>query len=179
MKSLPDLKLVALAPLAVFISLFSILTVVPQPAYALRCDCSSDAQCGEGRTCDEGSSAACDVYQGNTGLCKSIAAESKEKSPAEKVTSVQVGPWDIPTDTAGLASAVLSIGTGIGTLLAILVLTIGGFGVATSAGDPDKLEKARSQITAAIAGLLFILLAGLILRTLGGIIGIDITLFGI
>lgn len=92
----------------------------------------------------------------------------------EKVSSVKIGPWDIPTDPEGLASALLNIGIGFGTLLAVLFVIIGGFGVATSGGNPDNLEKAKSQITAAIAGLLFILLSVLILSIIGGgVIGID------
>jgi len=55
-----------------------------------------------------------------------------------------------------------------------VVLIVGGFGVATSAGNPDSLEKAKKQITAAVAGLLFILMSVLILNIIGGeIIGID------
>ena len=67
----------------------------------------------------------------------------------------------------------------MGALISILFVIIGGYGVATSAGNPENLEKAKGQITAAVTGLLFILLSGIILRTIGGIIGIDIKLFGL
>ncbi|GEM_PF-4009100 len=74
---------------------------------------------------------------------------------------------------AGFGAWILRLGISLGTLLAVLLLIIGGYGVATSAGNPENLEKAKSQITAAIAGLLFILLSVLILNTIGGgIIGI-------
>ncbi|MEX0888183.1 MAG: hypothetical protein WDZ67_02300, partial [Patescibacteria group bacterium] len=78
------------------------------------------------------------------------------------------------TDPSDLAEWALNWGIGLGTLLAVLFVIIGGFGVATSAGDPENLEKAKKQITAAISGLLFILLSALILDTIGvSIFGLD------
>jgi len=78
----------------------------------------------------------------------------------------------IPVTISDFAGRVLNLGIGLGTLLAVLFLIIGGFGVATSAGNPDNLEKAKGQITAAIAGLAFILLSTLILNIIGTQIGI-------
>jgi len=88
---------------------------------------------------------------------------------------VDIGFIDcLHTDPAGLANDVLGFGIGLGTLLAVVFLIIGGFGVATSAGNPENLEKAKETITAAISGLLFILLSVLILSIIGGgVIGID------
>jgi hypothetical protein len=87
---------------------------------------------------------------------------------------VDIGFICLHTDPAGLAGDVLDLGIGIGTLLAVLFLVIGGFGVATSAGNPENLEKAKETITAAVSGLLFILLSVLILSIIGkDIIGID------
>jgi len=58
--------------------------------------------------------------------------------------------------------------------LAVLFLILGGIGVATSGGNPDNLEKAKKQITAAVAGLLFILMSVLILDIIGvSILGFD------
>ena len=87
---------------------------------------------------------------------------------------VEIGFICLHTDPAGLANDVLGFGIGLGTLLAVTFLIIGGFGVATSAGNPENLEKAKETITAAISGLLFILLSVLILSIIGGgVIGID------
>lgn len=91
-----------------------------------------------------------------------------------KVDCVETGLGCIPTDPSDLAEWALNWGIGLGTLLAVLFVIIGGFGVATSAGDPENLEKAKKQITAAISGLLFILLSALILDTIGvSIFGLD------
>ena len=77
-------------------------------------------------------------------------------------------------DPVALAGDILNIGIVFGTLLATLFLIIGGFGVATSGGNPEALEKAKETITSAIAGLLFILMSVFILSIIGGgVIGID------
>ena len=87
---------------------------------------------------------------------------------------VDIGITCLNTDPAGLASDILGLGIGLGTLLALLFLVIGGLGVATSGGNPENLEQAKSQITAAITGLVFILMSVLILSIIGeGVIGID------
>jgi hypothetical protein len=153
-------------------------TPTPTPTPGTKCDCNRDSDCSSGQECDEGSSAGCEVYQGNAGLCKSSSGSTGTTTGStelpEKLNTVKVGPFDIPTDPAGLAQKLLEIGIGLGALLATVVLIVGGFGVATSSGNPDNLEKAKKQITAAVAGLLFILMSVLILNIIGGeIIGID------
>jgi hypothetical protein len=54
--------------------------------------------------------------------------------------------------------------------LAILLIILGGFKIASAQGDPSALEDGRSMITAAIVGLVVVLLATTIL----GILGINI-----
>lgn len=80
---------------------------------------------------------------------------------------VDIGFTCLSTDLGGFVTDVLNIGIGVGALLAVIFMIIGGFGVATSAGNPENLEKAKQTITAAISGLLFILLSVLILRIIG------------
>ncbi len=92
----------------------------------------------------------------------------------DKKSTVKIGPWEFSTDPEQFGADILEIGMGVGALLAVLFTIIGGFGVATSSGDPDKLEKAKSQITAAVSGLVFLLASALILKyVLGTIIGVD------
>ncbi|MEX1061872.1 MAG: hypothetical protein WEC39_02085 [Patescibacteria group bacterium] len=77
-------------------------------------------------------------------------------------------------DPKVLAGQILEFGYGIGTLFAILFIAIGGYEVATSAGDPERLEAAKARITASIMGLVFLFASALILRTLGcGLINIQ------
>ena len=173
--------------------------ILPQPAYAVRCDCNNDSACPSGQECDQGSSAGCTrpLSTDPTGLCKSTSASCIQDCLASGNTTsecnaacaqsgdidsggtflecvdIGIGPC-IPTDPVEFAQRALEIGMGVGTLLAVLFLILGGIGVATSGGNPDNLEKAKKQITAAVAGLLFILMSVLILDIIGvSILGFD------
>jgi hypothetical protein len=53
---------------------------------------------------------------------------------------------------------------------ALLLLLYGSFLLATSAGNPDQVQKAQDVIGSAVTGLLFIVFSVVILR----IIGVDI-----
>lgn len=73
----------------------------------------------------------------------------------------------LSTDPATLASQILDFGIGLGILFAIIFLILGGYEVAASSGDPERLEVAKARITAAVSGLVFLLASALILRTIG------------
>lgn len=78
---------------------------------------------------------------------------------------------DLPASE--LVSTVLTIAIGIGGGIAFLLLIYGGFRLVSSQGDPKALQDARSIITSAISGLLFIVFAVFILRLIGvSILGI-------
>ena len=86
---------------------------------------------------------------------------------------VDLGFIKLSTNPAILAGQLLDFGLGLATLFAILFTIIGGYEVATSVGNPDQLEAGKKRITAAIAGLVFLLLAAILLNTIGcGLIGI-------
>jgi len=53
----------------------------------------------------------------------------------------------------------------VGIFLAIAFVVVGGYMWMTSAGNPDKVKQAQGTLTWAIIGLVFILLVGLLLRT--------------
>lgn len=83
---------------------------------------------------------------------------------------VETGLGCLPSDPGKLAGALFSIALGIAGAIAVIMIIIGGFKVATSQGNVDALQDGKDTITKAITGLAFILLATTIL----GIIGIDI-----
>jgi hypothetical protein len=64
-------------------------------------------------------------------------------------------------------------GVGVGGGIAFVMMVYAGFMIMTAAGDPKKLTAGKELLTAAIAGLLFLVLGVFILR----VIGVDI--FGI
>jgi len=86
------------------------------------------------------------------------------------ISNVQTGLGSVSSDLGELLNQLFGLALGIAGGLAILRIIIGGFKVATSAGDPKALDEGRAIITSSIVGLVFILLATTILS----IIGIDI-----
>lgn len=60
-----------------------------------------------------------------------------------------------------------------------IMFVIGGYGFLFSGGDQKKLEKARGTLTAAITGVVIIVVAYLILRTISLFTGVNVTQFTI
>lgn len=67
----------------------------------------------------------------------------------------------------------------ISGLALFIMLLVGGFTFLFSGGDQKKLEQARGTLTNAIIGLVVIVAAYLVLRTIGVFTGIEITKFQI
>ncbi len=66
----------------------------------------------------------------------------------------------------------------VGIALFIMIV-VGGYGFLFSGGDQKKLEKSRGTLTAAIAGVVIIVVAYLILRTIQLFTGVNVTQFTI
>jgi len=62
---------------------------------------------------------------------------------------------------------VVNYSTGIGGVIAFILIIIGGFQIILSAGNPDRIKAGKEMITSAIAGLLLIIFAVFILRLIG------------
>jgi len=75
-------------------------------------------------------------------------------------------------------NVVVSLTALVGIALFIM-LVVGGYGFLLSGGDQKKLEKARGTLTAAITGVVVIVVAYLILRTISLFTGVDVTKFTI
>jgi len=54
----------------------------------------------------------------------------------------------------------------VGVVLSIVFIIIGGYMWMVSAGNPDKVKQAQGTLTWAIIGLILILLASLLIKTL-------------
>lgn len=74
---------------------------------------------------------------------------------------------------ANVVGAITSL---VGVVLFIM-LVVGGFNFLVSGGDQKKLEKARGTLSAAITGLVIIVVAYLILKTITALTGVDVTQF--
>lgn len=75
--------------------------------------------------------------------------------------------FTIHTDPARFVSDIFTIVLSIGGIAAILFFIQAGYRLMTSAGNKEKVAASREQITAAIMGLLFIILSITILEFIG------------
>lgn len=75
-------------------------------------------------------------------------------------------------------NVVVALTAFVGVALFIMFV-IGGYGFLFSGGDQKKLEKARGTLTNAIIGVVVIVVAYLILRTIQLFTGVDVTQFTI
>jgi hypothetical protein len=73
----------------------------------------------------------------------------------------------IPTTTQGFVGAILTIAISLGGGIALLLILYGTFVVTTSAGIPDKLNEGQETITAAVQGLVFIIMSIVLLNLIG------------
>lgn len=130
-------------------------------SYGTAGTCSNSCQEGVCVADNENINRCCDTTAGTDGT---------HGAEPEEIDIIPVGEFsDLPF------GKLLNYGAGAAVMLTVLLLIVGGYGVVTSSGDPEKLQTAKSQITAAIAGLLFILMSVIILDIIGsGILGIDL-----
>ena len=71
-------------------------------------------------------------------------------------------------------SALLSYVFVLAGLILFGFLIIGGFGLLTSAGDPEKVKKAQGQITSAVVGFLIIFVSYWLIQILEAVFGLTI-----
>jgi hypothetical protein len=62
----------------------------------------------------------------------------------------------------------------IAGLTLFILLIIGGFGLLTSAGSPDKVKAAQGKITSAIVGFVIIFVAYWLMRILEIVLGLNL-----
>lgn len=74
---------------------------------------------------------------------------------------------DIPTDPAGFIGRLFGIVLGIAGVAALILIIFSGFRLSLSQGNQEKVQEARETLTAAIAGLLFIIFSTAILQIIG------------
>lgn len=84
--------------------------------------------------------------------------------------TVRTGLGDIGTNFSDTVSSLFLILLGFAGAVAVILIIFSGYNMMLSEGNAEKVKSARETLTAAIAGLLFILFSGAILQ----IIGVDI-----
>lgn len=77
----------------------------------------------------------------------------------------------LPKDAGQLAVCIMDRGMKVAFFAAAILIVMSGYQLATSTGDPLHVREAKTRLTAAIAGLIFILLAEVLINIIyGGIL---------
>ena len=84
---------------------------------------------------------------------------------AQSLGSTVTETLNITSDSTvdGMIEKVVKLAVPIAVISAFILLSYGGYLMISSQGNPDKLQEAKSVITNAIIGLLFIVLSVVIL----------------
>jgi hypothetical protein len=94
----------------------------------------------------------------------------EEASIAGGTCKVLSAIGSIPTTASGFISFMLGIILSLSGTVALILIIKSGYQLMTSQGNPEQLQAAREQLTAAIVGLLFIIFSLVFLE----VIGVDI-----
>lgn len=74
---------------------------------------------------------------------------------------------------------VVNVALGFAGIAFFILLLVGGFKYMTAGGDPKAIDAAKKTLTAAIAGLLVVVLSFLVLVFIKEFTGVDLTQFKI
>lgn len=74
---------------------------------------------------------------------------------------------NISTKPEGFVTSVFGIILSLVGVVSVLMIIISGYKLMVSQGNPEKLQGAKEQLTAAIVGLLFVIFSFFILQTIG------------
>lgn len=93
---------------------------------------------------------------------------SPDSSPVKSIkicSSVDTGlGFSVPTDPLGLLKTILSLLLSLAGGIALVLIIVSGYRIMASGGDAEKLKAARETLTAAIAGLIFIIFSLVVLQ---------------
>ncbi|HCC67633.1 TPA: hypothetical protein DEP90_00220 [Patescibacteria group bacterium] len=82
-------------------------------------------------------------------------------------------PWQNIGDVFSSGNGLLEFLVGSAAVIAIAMIIISGYTLITSAGDPDKVDTGRKMLTGSIIGLGIIFIAGLVIKYILGLFGVE------
>lgn len=127
---------------------------------------------GTPKTSPSGSGCFCVDEEQLGVLCRDYLLGSEEYGRCINCSQNNKGVWTsigcVKTDYKEfIEETLLGWMVGIASGVALLCIIYSAFVMQTSAGDPERLKKARQNLTSCIIGLLFIIFAVFILRLIG------------
>ena len=78
----------------------------------------------------------------------------------------------VTADPSSFVNKFATVGLGLGTAVAVILVAIGGYTMMTSHGDAKKVQDAQDQIQNAIMGFLLILAAVAVIKIIVDALGI-------
>ncbi len=99
------------------------------------------------------------------GVCKNPIVVVEDTSCNGSWCNTALG--QISTGVGGFSQDLFRIVLGISGGIAVILIIISGYKLMTSRGNPEQLQQAKEQLTAAIVGLLFIIFSLVILQSIG------------
>lgn len=137
------------------------------PVSSMYCNTTTQT-CVQGQGCITNStSPTCNIVGGctTTGTYKLKCGFDPQNPGAEITCSTAIGR--IKTSVGGFINSLFAKVLGIVGGIAVLLIIISGYRLMTSQGNPEKVQGAREQLTAAIVGLLFVIFSLVILEMIG------------
>jgi hypothetical protein len=61
----------------------------------------------------------------------------------------------------------------LSSIVAIVMIIVSGYTLITSTGNPDKVKQGQDTLTAALIGLVIVWIAGLIIKSILSILGVQ------
>lgn len=122
----------------------------------------------------------CEVIYGRRGALPQCVEKGTQVYPGARDTAPAPTPTppcqngtchtaigDINTNPTDFVKAIFGVILGLAGGVALILIIISGYALMTSQGNPEKVQGAREQLTAAIVGLLFIIFSLVILQFIG------------
>ncbi len=83
------------------------------------------------------------------------------------------------TDIQDLFKQILNVSVGLSFIALVVMLTWAGIRFLTSGGEPNAIKSASQTVTWALLGMLFLVIAWLVLQLIGAFTGVNVTVFDI
>lgn len=98
----------------------------------------------------------------------------------ESVSAIEINPTTFPAakfrDLASLLNLIIPLIYVVAALTLLVMLFVGGYTLITAGGNPERVKKAQSIFTFAIAGFIIILLSYLIAKLIALVLKVDLPL---